>query len=49
VAAARELLTRHAKSFAQSVTVEAGIETDLEWEAAARRSSEESLTKPSEA
>lgn len=37
--AARRLLIEHAERFAADITVEAGVETDLEWNAAAKVSS----------
>ncbi len=39
IEAARRLLIEHAEKFSDDITVEAGIETDLEWDAAARASS----------
>lgn len=41
VAAARSLLAEHASRFAEDVTVEAFVETDIEWDAAGRMSTEQ--------
>lgn len=41
VVAARRLLAEHASRFADDVTVEAFVETDLEWEAYGRMSTEQ--------